>query len=128
MGSVRGSNGGSGGTFVYRGNSGGEDFDAADLTADAAFHTLDLSAIVPAGAKAVLLGVLLDPASTSNAVLSFLHGDSTDTVSDIRIVARSGASDGGAIIVPLNDSREIQYSASNVSYDLIRITIHGWWT
>lgn len=104
------------------------DFTTASFTKDGTYRNFDLSGIVPAGAKAVLLaGRINCSTSSSGSATGILRKDGT-VVSEAYlypVVASSGQ--GFAVIVNLPSTRIIQYYFSNHTWNNIDIAIHGWW-
>ena len=117
----------SGGGYVYRGDPAAVDFAVGDLTTDEAWHTLDLSSIVPANAKAVHLAVFHNPSGTNNSYIYFHHGDATNLIGLMGVRAINGVGVEQPVTCPLNSSREIKYKVKNDSPDDIDITVIGWW-
>ena len=117
----------SGGLFIDRGTR-----SSADITSwalDSTWHDLDLSAIVPAGAKAVLLHAYIAASAAGMMVRFRKKGYTTSAecncsdlwtqVKDIRIYAD--------LVVPCDTDRKIQYWATNAGITELAATIGGWW-
>ena len=105
----------------------GSDFTAANVTTDGARHTLDLSAIVPEGATAVNLTVIVLTANV-NAVVRFLHPDSTSHLA--RCIMRTQVANinmRGIVAVGLDANRHVDYTFSNIVWTDIGIAVRGWW-
>jgi hypothetical protein len=112
--------------FVDRGDPSAADFTQASLTTDATWRDLDLSAIVPDGAKAVCLYVnVVD--DTVNYVGFRKNGNSNaNNISIVRAQVANVAV-AGILTVELSSARVIEYIASNVTFTTIAITVKGWW-
>lgn len=119
--------GGGGMNFVDRGDPAGLDWTQATLTTDGTWRDLDLSAIVPAGAVAVVLETLIADNSVQLTISYRKKGNVNDRnvstiynqVSNFFVHAPS--------IVPCDTDRKIQYNASNIVWTTIRIVVKGWW-
>jgi len=102
-------------------------YDKTDFTTDGAWHDWDLSAIVPAGAKAVLLFVQIK----DDAVGSYLgfreNGNSNAyNVSTIRTQVANIFADGD-LICACDSSRIIEYIGSNLAFVTTQAVVKGWW-
>jgi hypothetical protein len=114
------------GNFVDRGDPSAHDFAVGDLTTDGSWHDLDLSGIVPAGAKAVLLGVqVID--DTVNVGIGFRrHGNSYGINAGYFMEIVANGNLRGTLIVPCDSNRVIEYLANNNIFSTINITVMGW--
>lgn len=98
----------------------------ADFTTDGNWHVngLDLSAIVPAGAIAVQLEIIV----TDNALSHFyIRRDATNTFNRlntfVQVVNRTFARTG---MIAINSDRLLDYLASNVTWTTIGVTVVGY--
>lgn len=115
------------GFFVDRGDPVGWDYTQADFTEDGAYHELDLSAIVPEHAKAVLLTMLLETTTLGEYGLFRRHGNTsginTSTIrpqlSNIRMTSD--------LVCPLDSDRKLDYLFTAAVWTRIRVTVKGWW-
>ena len=112
--------------YIDRGDPAGWDFQVSDLTTNGAWHDLDLSAIVPAGAKQVHISAYIqDDASTTS--LSFRKKGNTQVINVLSgyvPAANTVAKFEG--FVTLNAARIIEYMATNQTWSGIYIAIRGW--
>jgi hypothetical protein len=114
-------------SFVGRGDATDYDFETAALTTDGAWHDLDLSSIVPAGAKAVLLLIIILDNATNSAFLLRENGNTreynvsyiTTQVANIPMVMDA--------VCSLDSNRVIEYKGSNLAFTEIDIIVKGWW-
>jgi len=113
--------------YVDRGDPAAYDFAVGDFTTDGTWNDLDLSGIVPAGAKAVhLFMVLVDDAAGSlllfrkkgNTSIFNVAGGSTQVV---------GVDFDCDIIVSCDANRVIGYYGSNLAFTTINLVVKGWW-
>lgn len=113
--------------FIDRGDPAAKDFVIGDLTTDDSLHTLDLSGIVPAGAKAVLLEVLITGEFLGKRILFRKKGNTN--LHNVMLIRTQGAH---VIIemmgvVAVDAERKIEYKAHNIVWDAIDIVVCGWW-
>lgn len=109
--------------WFYRGDPVAADFDQTTLTADNAWHSLSLSAIVPVRTKLVKLRIqVMD--NDINQVLQVRKGGQTNTV-NVGVVRTQVTNQGieAQVDVFLNDSLQIDYLLSNIVWTLARITV-----
>lgn len=114
--------------YVDRGEALGYDFQKGDLTTDATWRELDLSSLVPKGAKAVLLRVdITDDLTTS--VFSMRKCGNTETYnSEKRFTKHANFLRYCAFIVACDVNRKVDYWATAVEWTTINIIVRGWWT
>lgn len=114
-------------SFVDRGDPASWDFSTGDFITDGAWHELDLSAIVPAGAKAVslrlkvtdeltVIGAKFRKAGNSNSLNIF---DIITGVSNYAIVEHG--------CVALDENRKVEYNFFNTTWTEIYVIVKGWW-
>lgn len=114
--------------YVDRGDPSAWDFQIGDLTTDGTWRDLDLSSIVPSGAVAVHLYVLVQDDSANKNIKFRKNGNANNyNVSTVRsIVANQNSQQD--IIVSCDSNRIVEYKASNTSWTQIIILVKGWWT
>lgn len=111
--------------YVDRSGIAAEDFDQGDLTMDNAWHDLDLSAVVPAGATVVYLRV--NTYDNSATAYLLLRKNGSVGAFDARM-CRTPVVDTNLenyILVGCDASRVIEYLA-NETFTAINIVILGW--
>jgi hypothetical protein len=111
--------------YVERSIGTSGDFDVAtQLTDDNAYHDLDLSTIVPSGAKAVILEIQL----YANTVGAYFYFRKNGNSNEGRIVVRyvsSGYGNYDMVIVPVDSNRIIEYKLS-ADTSVGSVTVSGW--
>lgn len=114
--------------FHDRGDPSSVDFAIGVLTVDAAFHDLDLSAIVPDGTTAVLLNVQVT-SSAAGGVMDFRKKGNSNSINIGRVITQVGSVLNSVdIVVPCSTARVIEYKVSGgVSWTPINITVKGYW-
>jgi len=113
--------------YVDRGDPAAIDFNLGDLITDSDWHDLDLSAIVPAGAKAVILRVdIMNSSAMSELQLRKNGNSNTQNTSKISTQANNivFCSD---MTVALDANRVIEYEAFPFGWSAITMNVKGWW-
>lgn len=114
-------------SFVDRGDPAALDFTKGDLLQDNAWHDLDLSAIVPAGAKAVLIALSIASAYVNKDVKFRKNGVApTPAISNSRTQVANiyYYTDN---VVAVDADRKIEYLTTVPPWIAINIVIKGWW-
>ena len=112
--------------YVDRGDPVVMDFDKTDITADGAWHDLDLSVIVPAGAKLVDIAFEIQNDTIGLYVMLRRHGG-VGTANILRqYIQRSAVNIRQRGFVVLDVDRIIEYWASSTTWTMINITVCGW--
>jgi len=114
-------------SFIDRGDPTVTDFLTGAFLMDGAPHDLDLSGIVPAGAKAVLLTLRVRDSTIGVSVRLRKNGNVNEInvmhiinqIANLSIVA-----DG---IVPLDENRIIEYRIPGPPLNLVELSVKGWW-
>lgn len=98
----------------------------ADLTTDNTWRDLDLSAIVPAGAVAVLLEVTVNDDAAGNSIQFRKNGNSNAYNVAIVLAPVADVDQYQQVIVFCDTSRVIEYKATNTTFTTINIIVSGW--
>lgn len=115
------------GGFTDRGDPAAYDFTVGDFTTDATWRTLDLSSIVPAGAKAVSMHIKLKDELLSSAMNFRKNGNAEEyNTSTLRIQSTNVTNDLD-LVVACDVNRIIEYYGSDLTFTTINLTIKGWW-
>lgn len=118
---------GSSEVFADRGDPAANDYAVADLTTDGAWHDLDLSSIVPAGAKAVLLYVQILDNAASSLIVFRKNGIANSANAGVVSMQVANITNRADIIVACDTNRVIEYLATNTTWTSIGICVRGWW-
>lgn len=114
-------------SYVARADVATYDFDTSNLTQDGAWHTLNLSAIVPAGAKAVVLRLGAAHSSAGRyfrvAPLGYTQSPSGANVA----TQVANVINEQTTIMPMNAARTLSYWATSGTWAAIRVCVLGWW-
>jgi len=112
-------------TIVDRGDPSSPDFTVGNFTLDAAWHDLDLSAIVPAGAMGVLISVVTDT-SDANQQIMFRKKGNANYRNVAWIYNHNYCEIQGLNCIIFGDTdRKIQYM-SNTQWTKLDFTVCGW--
>jgi len=112
--------------YIDRGDPSVDDIAVASLTTDAAWHDLDLSAWVPAGAIAALIRVYAQ-ATTANAIF-FLRKNGNTGFANSGVIVTQVANQRNimSLVVSLDNNQVCEYYAANVSWTTLSLTVRGW--
>lgn len=113
--------------FVDRGDPAAHDITQATMTTDGAYHDLDLSSIVPAASKAVLLRVSIADDAPSSVLLIRKNGNSNDHNSAACITQVAGVYQNFDCVVFVDANRVVEYKATSTTWTAITIVVAGWW-
>lgn len=113
--------------FIDRGDPAAQDFDHSTLTTDGTWRDMDLSGVVPVGAKGVFLRVRITDDLIDQYFMLRKKGHTNPwTTSRVRTQVANQEKDID-MIVACDANRHIQYHASNTTWTGIYITVAGWW-
>lgn len=113
--------------FVDRGNPAVDDRETGDFTKDGTWRDWDLSAIVPAGAKAVLLKVFAQATVAGAAFIVRKDGNSTGATTAGLITQVANGPLMNMLTVAISEAGVIEYNASNHTWAYLYVTVCGWW-
>lgn len=114
-------------TFVDRGNLADFDFEMGDFTIDGAWHDLDLSAIVPSGAKTVAFVCRIRSMNVNYLVQFKEKGNVNDYNRAWLWTQVAMINKGGNFNCAVDSDRKIQYKVRAGVWSAIDLTIKGWW-
>lgn len=114
--------------FVDRGDPASYDYTLVSLTTDGSWHDLDLSSIVPAGAKAVLLVGHVEGAGTDWAIFVRKKGQTNEINHGEMETLRANVERCRLMICAIDVNRIIQYKADNQAWTTLDLAVRGWWT
>jgi len=117
--------GGGGQTFIHRDEPDGFDFTLTNFTRNAAWHTLDLSSIIPVGTVGVNIFCRIDTAST-NQHITFRKEAAATSYNNVSAQIESG--NNKVVInalIACTVARTIQYKAST-NLTEINFTVCDW--
>lgn len=113
--------------FYDRGDPAVYDKAVGDFTKDGAWHDWDLSSIVPAGAKLVLLQGHVEGAGTDWAIWFRKNGQTNEINHGEMETLRANVERCRMMVVACDDDRIIEYKADNVAWVTLDIVVRGWW-
>lgn len=114
--------------FVDRGDPASYDYAKTDLQIDGAWHDLDLSLLVPAGAKAVLLIGHVEGNAIDWKINFRKKGNSNEINHGDMETIRANVTRHRSLIVAVDENRVIQYNADNEAWTTLSLAVRGWWT
>lgn len=113
--------------FVDRGDPASVDYDIDDLTRDSNWHELDISAIVPYGATCILFTLTVRATVAGNHFIirdaDNVNGVNTSGVRTQVANIRKKAD----LSCPCSANRKIDYFLTAGNWNLIFLTVKGWW-
>lgn len=114
------------GTIVDRGDPAALDFVVGDLTTDGTYRDIDLTGIVPRGAKIVRLRVKIEDDAAGRIFFLRKNGNSnTHNVYVVRTQVANVANDAN-FLIPMDSGEVIEYFASNTTWTTIDLVVTGW--
>lgn len=118
---------GGGGGWVDRGDPATDDITLASLLTDNSWHDLDLSAIVPVGAKIIRLRLRTNPGTSSVRLIYFRKNGNSNTYSITGVEHETEWHYKMTVVDVFCDSnRIIEYLVSGTMYSLTIVVI-GWY-
>jgi len=114
--------------YVDRGDPAAYDYAKEDLDLDGAWHDLDLSALVPAGAKAVFIMGHIEGTAVDWGIIFRKKGNTNEVNHGGMETLRAGVERHRSSTVSLDADRVIQYKADNQSWTTLDLSVRGWWT
>lgn len=112
--------------FVDRGDPADYDYTQANFTIDNAWHTKDLSGIVPTGAKAITVSLLYTATLVGERAVFRRHGNTNFTNVSDTYTQVTNVWIGNDIIVAVDSDRKIDYKFS-ANVTALFFTVKGWW-
>lgn len=113
--------------FVNRGDPAAHDFTTGDFIKDAAWHELDLTGIIPANTKCIVMRCVILADADGNFVRFRTSGHThTENVSECRTVFANRIYSYD-IEVPVDGLQKIEYYASPADWTALFLAIKGWW-
>lgn len=113
-------------SYIDRDNVAAVDFSAGSLTADGAWHILDLSSIIPTGTKLVMLRTSIIALATIGVLKVKTNGNADDINVDISSMETNGFPKYDTLWVKPDADGKIEYWYTNVAYVARTITVGAW--
>jgi len=112
--------------YIDRGDPSSYDYTQADLITNGQWYDLNLSGIVPANAKAVVLKVVVKDESVGIGI-SLRKNSNTRTCNAPSVTTQAAnIYNVSSLIVACDENRVIEYLAANTTWDTINILVAGW--
>lgn len=112
--------------FIDRGDPAAYDWDHNDLTIDDGWHDLDLSAIVPAGAKSVEFNLYVSTTAVSKTFMLRKNGNANIINSAGLVPPVAGVPFRGDAEVACDVDRKIEYFGNAGAFNYIYIVVRHW--
>ncbi len=113
--------------FIDRGNKAtSADFNQAVLNVDETWTDIDLSGIVPAGVKAVVISVYIQTTAALKSFQLRKNGNADIWNRSLMFTQIADLAFGGDAIVPLDSNRVIEYWRDAATWSTIQLTVKGW--
>ena len=112
--------------YFDRGDPSSEDFDETDLNVELSWTDIDLSGIVPAGAVAVLLAVMLNTVEANATMQLRKNGNSNFIEGDGLTVQVANQSVRSHFWLACDTARKIEYYLSPATWSTINVTVKAW--
>ena len=114
--------------YTDRGDAADYDKTATDFVQDGAWHTWDLSAIVPTGTKAVIVKIYT-VCTTAGSIFELRRGGHSNAVNTARFTSQVNNLECSAVLtVGVSASRTIEYkAAAGLVWTVIAGIVMGWW-
>ncbi len=114
--------------YVDRGDPATLDFIVSDFTRDGTWRDLDLSAIIPQTARAILMEFDIETVNREKHIRIRKYGN-TNAINHQDIETfNGGIHQSGSIIVAVDSNRIIEYNIDAATWTELDMTIRGWWT
>jgi len=113
-------------SFVDRGDPNAHDFTKINFVTDGTWHDLDLSAIVPAGAVAVMLKLQINATAANKLVYFRKNGNVQPFNVSFLATQVPNIWNGDDLIVALDTDRKVEYLIHIATWGSINLTVSGW--
>ncbi|MBA7667202.1 hypothetical protein ES703_75287 [subsurface metagenome] len=114
-------------TYIYRGDPTEYDFNLGDFTVDYQWHPLDLSAIVPAGAKGVGISIVARPIAVPMDI-QFRRGGQVDAYNWSGFMTKvAGNQQKETFMVACDENRIVDYRIETGGVSAMEVVIICWW-
>lgn len=115
-----------GSKFTNRQDPATSDFNQGTLTHDAAWHEMDLSSIIPAGTKLVMLRVQLIAVPTIGVMKVRRNGNTNDVNTDVASMETVGFPELRTLWVVPDADGKVEYWFTDVTWIAIAVSVAGW--
>ena len=114
--------------YVDRGDPVGFDFNSAAFTKDATWRELNISAIIPVSAKAILLEFDIETVNREKHIRIRKYGNANEANHQDIETFNGGIHQSGSVIVAVDHNRIIEYNIDTATWTELDMVIRGWWT
>lgn len=113
-------------SYIDRGDPAVYDYETGDLTIDGTWHDLDLSAIIPSNATAVLIGGFFMDDAVGKSIAFRKSGQSLNINISAMLTQVATVWRQGDFIVAASPNQKIEYNIIT-GMDSVFLVIRGWW-
>lgn len=114
-------------SFIDRGDPVIWDYGTGDFTPDDAWHELDLSSLVPEGAKEVSLRVVIEHSAVDKVLYFRKHGNvASNNIGGARTQVSMVIFEADTNVA-LDENRKIDYHLNSPAWIIVHLTVKGWW-
>ncbi len=113
--------------YVDRGDPAAFDFDVNDFIDDGTWREKDLSGIVPANAKAVLIEWEFTTVSAGREIKLRKYGNSNEINSWHAETTVGNQHQSGQAIVAIDHNKIVEYNIGNANWSELDMVVRGWW-
>lgn len=114
--------------FVDRGDPATFDFDKDDFTKDGTWRNIDISAIIPVSAKAILIGLETETPIANKEIIFRKYGNSNpDNHCGAQTLSANKLRHSGCVVAVDNNQR-LDYKIDSATWTTLDVLIRGWWT
>lgn len=114
-------------SYVDRGPLGSYDWETGDFTKDGAWHDLDLSAIVPAGTKAVAFSLRIKTPIVNKLFILKPKGLGPAWYFAGAVTQIADMAQYLDLCCACDVNRKIEYNITPTTWTYITLTVKGWW-
>ena len=114
--------------YVDRGDPAAFDFTAVDFTDDGTWRELDISAIIPVSAKAILLQFDIETVNQAKHIRIRKYSNANVINHQDIETFNGGVHQSGSVIVAVDHNRIIEYNIDTATWTELDVVIRAWWT
>ena len=114
--------------YIDRGDPAAFDFAAGNFTKDGTWRELDISAIIPVSAKAILLEFDIETVNREKHIRIRKYGNANVINHQDIETFNGGIHQSGSVIVAVDHNRIIEYNIDAATWTELDMVIRGWWT
>jgi len=114
--------------FVNRGDPSSFDFTLSDFIADDDWHELNLSAVIPTSAHAVLVELEVKATAAGREIIFKNYGNTNAYNIAVGKTQVPNISHIREFTMPVDSDRKMEYFADSAGFSVLNFTVKGWWS